>query len=653
MADCLHKTCAVCLTQFGKKSSKIQKITPAIETKIKTFVWSQYSLDVTNYPKVICNNCHRNLYDLDKNKVEYLGNWIVKISKIDRLHLRRSSNIKDIVDEISASNDSEHAKSSRLCSTCFGFVVQGVAHICTESRAVNNLIEAAEQLGPKYLERVASGILKHKMEAENICRGQKFQLATQGSPLNIVVGTPDKKTDRIELKQVSFGTVMELVKSLELSKNQTKNFCSKYRSSMGTQTCIEANIFEKIEALHNRIDEFYTSKEVGFMDGEEAITRTLVHVKDTSTFIQHVITERGIDPHDSILRIAMDSGQGFLKVTVNVFNPLEKTSSDSELDDAGVKRSFLIAIVEGVSEANDNLWKLIEPLNLNDVKFYVAFDLKCANSVFGISSHAGKYSCLYCEGSCTLEPGIKRTLRSLDDHYNNFTLDGKKKSKMSHFKNVTNPRLLYKEEDPETLLKELVPVPELHVLMGIVNKLAVLLVSVWPLFEKWLQSNYIMFRGYQGIGLDGNNASKFLKLVDILERDIINNGKYDLLPIVNCVRKFKCLQAEAFGMVAGDNISTAVLEFKKSYADLIEYVHATFEGIKLSVTWKVHIAVCHILPFLHSTDCGLGVYCEQTGEAIYHEFKKTWNRYKRRVNHIDYAKRLKSSVVEFASKNIK
>ena len=105
--------------------------------------------------------------------------------------------------------------------------------------------------------------------------------------------------------------------------------------------------------------------------------------------------------------------------------------------------------------------------------------------------------------------------------------DGKKKLKMSLFKNVINPRLLYKEEDPETLLEELVPVPELHVIIGIVSKLAVLLVSVWPLFEKWLQSNYIMFRGYQGLGLDGNNASKLLKLVDILERDIIKNGKYD------------------------------------------------------------------------------------------------------------------------------
>ena len=52
MTDCLHKTCAVCLTQYGKKSTKIQKITPAIETKIKCFVWNQFSVQVANYPKL-------------------------------------------------------------------------------------------------------------------------------------------------------------------------------------------------------------------------------------------------------------------------------------------------------------------------------------------------------------------------------------------------------------------------------------------------------------------------------------------------------------------------------------------------------------------------------------------------------------------------
>ena len=71
-------------------------------------------------------------------------------------------------------------------------------------------------------------------------------------------------------------------------------------------------------------------------------------------------------------------------------------------------------------------------------------------------------------------------------------------------------------------------------------------------------------------------------------------------------------------MVAGDNIETAVLKFKMPYADLIEYVYDTIKGIELS------IAVFHIFPFLHSTDHCLGTYCEQTGEAIHHGFKKTY-----------------------------
>jgi len=92
------------------------------------------------------------------------------------------------------------------------------------------------------------------MESESISRGQQFQLSTQGYPLNIVAGTQDKKTDRIELKQVSFGTVMELLKSLELSRNQNKKFFSKFRESMGTQTSIEGNIFEKMENLHSQLN---------------------------------------------------------------------------------------------------------------------------------------------------------------------------------------------------------------------------------------------------------------------------------------------------------------------------------------------------------------------------------------------------------------
>ena len=76
---------------------------------------------------------------------------------------------------------------------------------------------------------------------------------------------------------------------------------------------------------------------------------------------------------------------------------------------------MVLALVEDVSEHNGNLSKLLKPLALNDVKYSIAFDLKCGNSIFGLSSHSGKYACLWCKGESTLESGEKRSLGSIQN----------------------------------------------------------------------------------------------------------------------------------------------------------------------------------------------------------------------------------------------
>ena len=40
-----------------------------------------------------------------------------------------------------------------------------------------------------------------------------------------------------------------------------------------------------------------------------------------------------------------------------------------------------------------NLRIILEKLNLQDVKFFAAYDLKCANPVFGLSGHGAKRAC--------------------------------------------------------------------------------------------------------------------------------------------------------------------------------------------------------------------------------------------------------------------
>ena len=94
--------------------------------------------------------------------------------------------------------------------------------------------------------------------------------------------------------------------------------------------------------------------------------------------------------------------------------------------------------------------------------------IKCANAVFGLSSYSGKHSCLWCEGPSSLEKGTIRTLGSLDYWYSQYAENGSIKKDMKNYMNVINPRILYYEENPDTVLEQQIPPPELHILIGFV-----------------------------------------------------------------------------------------------------------------------------------------------------------------------------------------
>ena len=180
---------------------------------------------------------------------------------------------------------------------------------------------------------------------------------------------------------------------------------------------------------------------------EKVVSKDLVYVQETSAFIMDLIKQRSLDLFSTFVRISMDGGGGLLKVIVNVFDVDEDT--ESKYMNSGVQRCQILAIVEDVPESNYNLRLILEKLNLQDVKFSAAFDLKCANAVFGLSSHAGKRACLWCEGVAGFECGNLRTLGSLDYWYERYiTENNSKKSNMKDFMNVIKPRLLYTEDDP-------------------------------------------------------------------------------------------------------------------------------------------------------------------------------------------------------------
>ena len=154
-----------------------------------------------------------------------------------------------------------------------------------------------------------------------------------------------------------------------------------------------------------------------------------------------------------------------------------------------------MAISEDISESNYHLRIILDRLNLQDVKFSIAFDLKCGNAVFGTSSHAGKRAYLFCKGIAGTESGKLRSLGSVDFWYQEYAKTGFNKAKMQNFLNVINPRILFLEEDPDLLVQELVPPPELHLLIGVVSLLGGMIFDLWPEFDDWLNEKNILRHG--------------------------------------------------------------------------------------------------------------------------------------------------------------
>jgi len=85
-----------------------------------------------------------------------------------------------------------------------------------------------------------------------------------------------------------------------------------------------------------------------------------------------------------LVRISIDEGGSYLKV---VFEP---NSESGKFLNSGVQRCQILAITEDVPESNLNLRTILDNLYLQDVVFSLAFDLKCANAILGLSSHGVK-----------------------------------------------------------------------------------------------------------------------------------------------------------------------------------------------------------------------------------------------------------------------
>ena len=185
---------------------------------------------------------------------------------------------------------------------------------------------------------------------------------------------------------------------------------------------------------------------------------------------------------------------------------------------------------------------------------------------------------------------------------------------MQKFFNVINSTLIKVEHDQEVL--EVVPPPELHMLMGLVNHKSELIrrflepPNLENKYWEWCDSKCVTRRGYNGANkFDGNNASRYLKHAAKLKDQ--EWWPEELNPVLDCLKAFEAVKSTTFSWELKEGWEEKNSTFTMMYAELQQY-SASVQNLNLSVTWKIHIVYCHLSDFLSKvgtynllTNCGL------------------------------------------------
>ena len=198
-------------------------------------------------------------------------------------------------------------------------------------------------------------------------------------------------------------------------------------------------------------------------------------------------------------------------------------------------------------------------------------------------------------------------------------------------------------EQDETRVLDVIPPPELHLLLGIVNHLFVGFKKAWPMASEWPNLIHLKPVAYHGgQSFNGPDCHKLLQSIDKIEELAHLQNAFQAQPWIHAFRLFKQVVHSCFGMVLEKNFEEKISSFKSACTEL-----------PISITPKLHILFHHVKQFIDLENLPLGIFSEQASESVHHHFGTHWSqRYKRDMMQPDYEAHLLQAVIDYNSKHI-
>ena len=305
--------------------------------------------------------------------------------------------------------------------------------------------------------------------------------------------------------QISNEAMKRIQVNLNLSDRKTLKAAQVIRSEMGSQA-VEPNLRDALHERNHMLDDFFSHRKLPMLEkakteqgGIQTFHKDAVICHDIPGLVTFIRTKRAYTHELLLFKVGIDGGGGSLKVCWNAVTlpssstaAGEKPEKPSGFLDSGVKRLIILAIVPGASESNENVRTILRSLNISSISFCLCSDLKLSNICVGKQSHASKFPCTWCSATAPYENDAPLyTLGQIRRNVSAFRDAGMPLRKAQFYENCVQMPLL---EGPDSaLVLDLIPPPELHLMLGVVNKIFDSLNEKWgeDRAYQWGTKNYI------------------------------------------------------------------------------------------------------------------------------------------------------------------
>lgn len=245
----------------------------------------------------------------------------------------------------------------------------------------------------------------------------QLDLHTKGSKLRVTLN-PEKEKETVKLTHTALDS---LSMELGLSNNKVKKVNHLIRTQFGRNS-VQPYHRSHLTKKGNFLFELYKFENITFKDScNNLINRCLVFA-DAEDIIDRICDVRGYD-YPGVVKVMIDGGQGFLKISLSVlppgYDPLTDSVLKEDLDDSieeagntelkvthspfmkgkltSVSRLVILAIVPDIPESNSNLEILFNKSGINNISFRFCVDFKMLHVCLGIQNAVSTYPCPYCE----------------------------------------------------------------------------------------------------------------------------------------------------------------------------------------------------------------------------------------------------------------